>query len=209
MFSYQKHEFSNEESVWIWMHLVQSVEPELRTWKNSVGAVQSSPFTAFRLPRWITNLRWKCAKNFKFSCCCLVRTTWLLKHLLSIPEYTATNNSTYFKFAAEKWLELLLKAECKRKPSHIRSISPLPKINDALEIILRIIVFILCIWFNLSSRDPISTKKDIAISTVKMANVFLWQSNELFVLQHECFHCLKDKSIYAKRIKNHNKSNHL
>ena len=74
-YCYQKQEFNKDESGWIWIHLVQSVEPELRTWKNSVGAVHSFPLGAFRFPRWITNLRWKWARNLRFSCCCLVRTT--------------------------------------------------------------------------------------------------------------------------------------
>ena len=103
----------------------------------------------------------------------------------------------YFKFAAEKRFKLFLQAERKSEPPHIRGISSLPEIDDALKIILRVVVFILCISFGFGSRNPVSTEEDVTVTAVKVTHILLGQSNKFFIFQNERFHCLK---VYIESI---------
>jgi len=100
----------------------------------------------------------------------------------------------HLQLLAEHRLELLLQCKGKREPSHIAGIASLPKVNDALDLVLWLIVGAgftdVCGWVStifgailgLLDGNAIAAEEHIAFAGVKATQFLLGQPDELLVL---------------------------
>lgn len=63
------------KNIHTWTQRVAIGLPLARKWKNSVEGFSSGAFGSFLLPFLMTNIRLKCERNLRFSCCWWVLTT--------------------------------------------------------------------------------------------------------------------------------------